>query len=146
MCQYHFSLTVLCTILIAGGSDIPREVVRVSTETIAFFFYNNKRSQRINMEVSSLGIGGLEHNITNACSFYLFPQEIQVCVVKLVIQCQQSSFNSFPIPFSNAECRQGLYHVLLCCLLSNSPYVPSPVNHAVKLFSSGLQDIDLKVV
>jgi len=93
------ALKVLCTILIAGGSDIPREVVR----------------------------------------------EIQVCVVKLVIQCQQSSFNSFPIPFSNAECRQGLYHVLLCCLLSNSPYVPSPVNHAVKLFSSGLQDIDLKV-
>ncbi|KAL9965706.1 hypothetical protein ACROYT_G029546 [Oculina patagonica] len=72
-------------------------------------------------------------------------REIQVCTVKLVIQCQQSSFNSFPIPFSSAECRQALYHVLLCCLLTNSPNVPSPVNHAVKLFSLGHQDIDFKV-
>lgn len=38
-----------------------------------------------------------------------------------------------------------MYHVLLCCLLTNSPYVPSPVNHAVRLFSAGLQDADLKV-
>ena len=66
-------------------------------------------------------------------------------IIKLVIQCQQSAYPSYPIPFSSAECRQALYHVLLCCLLSNSPYVPSPVNHAVKLFSGGLQDADLKV-
>lgn len=72
-------------------------------------------------------------------------QEIQVCIVKLVIQCQQSAYNFYPIPFSSVECRQALYHVLLCCLLTNSPYVPSPVSHAVRLFNGGLQDGDLKV-
>jgi len=72
-------------------------------------------------------------------------REIQVCIVKLIMQCQQSPHNSYPIPFSSAECRKAMYHVLLCCLLTNSPYVPSPVNHAVRLFSAGLQDADLKV-
>ena len=75
----------------------------------------------------------------------IFFQEIQVCIIKLVIQCQQSPYPSYPIPFSSAECRQALYHVLLCFLLSNTPHVPSPINHAVKLFSGGLQDADLKV-
>ena len=75
----------------------------------------------------------------------IFFQEIQVCIIKLVIQCQQSPYPSYPIPFSSAECRQALYHVLLCFLLSNTPHVPSPINHAVKLFSAGLQDADLKV-
>lgn len=75
----------------------------------------------------------------------IFFQEIQVCIIKLVIQCQQSPYSSYPIPFSSAECRQALYHVLLCFLLSNTPHVPSPINHAVKLFSGGLQDADLKV-
>ena len=68
-----------------------------------------------------------------------------MCIIKLIIQCQQSPYPSYPIPFSSAECRQALYHVLLCCLLSNTPHVPSPINHAVKLFSGGLQDADLKV-
>ena len=67
-------------------------------------------------------------------------------IIRLIIQCQQSPYDSFPIPFSSPDCRQALYHVLQCCLLVNSPNVPSPVNHAVRLFSEGLQDADLKVL
>ncbi|CAH3023670.1 unnamed protein product [Porites evermanni] len=72
-------------------------------------------------------------------------REIQVYIIRLIIQCQQSPYDSFPIPFSSPDCRQALYHILQCCLLVNSPNVPSPVNHAVRLFSEGLQDADLKV-
>ena len=79
------------------------------------------------------------------CSFYLSLQDVQVVTVKLIMQCQQSSFNTFPIPYGSADCRQELYHVLLICLLTNSPHVPPPANHAARLFSSGLQDIDFKV-
>lgn len=70
---------------------------------------------------------------------------MQVVIVKLIIQCQQSSFNGFPIPYTSAYCRQALYHVLLNCLLTNSPCVPPPVHHAARLFSLGLQDRDFKV-
>lgn len=66
-------------------------------------------------------------------------------VVKLISQCQQSVVHAYPIPFGCGDCRQALYNVLLCCLLTDSPNVPSPVNHAVRLFSYGLQDADLKV-
>ena len=78
---------------------------------------------------------------------HFFPpfQEAQVRVVKLISQCQQSVVHTYPIPFGRADCRQALYHVLLCCLLTDLPNVPSPVNHAVRLFSYGLQDADLAV-
>ncbi|RMX60876.1 hypothetical protein pdam_00003473 [Pocillopora damicornis] len=72
-------------------------------------------------------------------------KEVQVVIVKLIIQCQQSSFNGFPIPYTSAYCRQALYHALLNCLLTNSPCVPPPVHHAARLFSLGLQDSDFKV-
>ncbi|XP_015753429.1 PREDICTED: uncharacterized protein LOC107333174 [Acropora digitifera] len=72
-------------------------------------------------------------------------KEAQARVVKLISQCQQSVVHTYPIPFSRADCRQALYHVLLCCLLTDLPNVPSPVNHAVRLFSYGLQDADLGV-
>lgn len=53
--------------------------------------------------------------------------------------------HGYPIPFGRADCRQALYHVLLCCLVTDLPNVSSPVNHAVRLFSYGLQDADLGV-
>jgi len=72
-------------------------------------------------------------------------KEAQARVVKLISQCQQSVVHTYPIPFGRADCRQALYHVLLSCLLTDLPNVPSPVNHAVRLFSYGLQDADLGV-
>ncbi|KAK2566628.1 hypothetical protein P5673_009275, partial [Acropora cervicornis] len=57
----------------------------------------------------------------------------------------KSVVHTYPIPFGRADCRQALYHVLLSCLLTDLPNVPSPVNHAVRLFSYGLQDADLGV-
>ncbi|XP_068685808.1 proline-, glutamic acid- and leucine-rich protein 1-like [Montipora foliosa] len=83
-----------------------------------------------------------------ACGSSISPEafrEIQAHVIKLIIQCQQSIDNSYPIPYGHADCRQALYHVLLCCLLTNTPDVSSPVNHAVRLFSHGCQDGDVKV-
>lgn len=72
-------------------------------------------------------------------------REVQVVLVKLIIQCQQSSCSTFPIPYLSADCRRALYRTLLNCLLTNSPGVPPPVHHAARLFSLGLQDIDFKV-
>lgn len=72
-------------------------------------------------------------------------REVQVVLVKLIIQCQQSSCSTFPIPYLSADCRRALYRALLNCLLTNSPGVPPPVHHAARLFSLGLQDIDFKV-
>lgn len=48
---YCFSSTALCSILIAGGSDIPREVVRVGTVTIVFFARITKAVLLINIIV-----------------------------------------------------------------------------------------------
>ena len=70
-------------------------------------------------------------------------QQLQIFILKLVMQCQQSQ--QLPIPYTSGDCRHSLYHALLSCLLTHPPQVLSPVHHAVRLFSLGLQDKELKV-
>ena len=70
-------------------------------------------------------------------------QEITRFIIHTLFLVQQS--RDSPVPYSSAHCRKGLYSVLQACVLLPHSKVPSPVQCAVQLFSTGILDKSLEV-
>ncbi|KAK3609793.1 hypothetical protein CHS0354_022655 [Potamilus streckersoni] len=71
-------------------------------------------------------------------------QGIQEFVITTLLTIHQSIMSP-PIPYTDSECRQSLYRVLLALSLLTHHTVPPPLQCALGLFRTGLLDTSLKV-
>ncbi|XP_069502688.1 proline-, glutamic acid- and leucine-rich protein 1 [Ambystoma mexicanum] len=66
-------------------------------------------------------------------------------VVPLLIRLQQS-MGPMTSPYSCAECRKELYHLLLCLLIAPNPRLQPPLHCAIRLFSLGQAEKNIEVL
>ncbi|XP_038050518.1 proline-, glutamic acid- and leucine-rich protein 1-like isoform X2 [Patiria miniata] len=74
-----------------------------------------------------------------------FHKDVHEFVVPLLLRLQQSPQGLAPAPYSSADCRKALYHVLLSSVIAPHPRWSAPLQCAVGLFSRGRQDTSIKV-
>ena len=75
---------------------------------------------------------------------FILLQALQETVVAVLLKVSFKAGES-PIPYSNPSARLELYRLLLQLVLNGHTVWPTPINMALKFFSSGLHDPDVEV-
>ncbi|XP_022093788.1 proline-, glutamic acid- and leucine-rich protein 1-like [Acanthaster planci] len=74
-----------------------------------------------------------------------FHKDVHEFVIPLLLHLQQLPPILIPAPYSNADCRRALYHVLLSSVTAPHPRWPAPLQCTAGLFSRGRQDASINV-